>query len=98
MSCRTAEHPHPTTTCLIRLALALAMIPSPPAEAQVELPPVAIQQWLDQLPVWHSHQLGFDYQIDRYVQFQRGTLAARVASPPEPGSAATRIRRGDTGE
>ena len=80
------------------LVLALAMVPSSSVQAQVELPPEAVQQWLDRLPVWHSTQLGFDYQLDRYVQFRQGAMAARVASPPLPGSAATRIRRNDTGE
>jgi hypothetical protein len=98
MSRLTPEHPNRTTTCLMGLVLALAVVPSSAVPAQVEHPPQKVQQWLDRLPVWHSTQLGFDYQFDRYVQFRHGAMAARVASPPEPGSAAARIRRNDTGE
>src|SRR5512135_2220866 len=57
-----------------------------------------LNQWLNQLPVWHSSQLGIDYQLAHYVQFYKRALAARVAATTEPGAPATRIRRSDTGE
>ena len=58
-----------------------------------------VERWLNQLPVWHSSQLGIDYQLAHYdVRFYKGALAARVAATTEPGAPATRIRRSDTGE
>lgn len=75
----------------------LAASPSPLAFGQPRGPDV--ERWLNQLPVWHSSQLGIDYQLAVYMQFyKKRALAARVAATTEPGAPATRIRRSDTGE
>src|SRR5208337_2508215 len=74
----------------------LAASPSPLAFGQPGGP--YVEQWLNQLPVWHSSQLGVDYQLAHYVNFYKGAIAARVAATPEPGAPAARIRRSDTGE
>ena len=75
----------------------LAASPSPLAFGQPRGSDV--ERWLNQLPVWHSSQLGIDYQLAHYdVRFYKGALAARVAATTEPGAPATRIRRSDTGE
>jgi hypothetical protein len=57
-----------------------------------------IERWLNDLPVWHSSQLGVDYQLAHYVKYYKGALAARVAAAPGPGAPATRIRRSDNGK
>jgi hypothetical protein len=68
------------------------------ADAQEGFDGGANERWLNGLPVWRSHQLGFDYQFAEYEQFQSLAMVARVASTPLPGSAATRITRNDNGQ
>jgi hypothetical protein len=61
-------------------------------------PEVRMDEWLRSMPVWHSAQLGIDYQLGEYMLLNRICLAARVAAPPAPGSPVSRIRRSDNGQ